>query len=71
MRQRYSLKRSLGLMGVSAAVFAVSILLHNAVWALFDMEEPVFLSIAVFLSVPGFVLGLAATIFIIISRLRA
>ena len=62
MLKRFSLKKFLLMMGISAGVFIVSILLHNAIYGLFGIEEAVFFCIAVFLCPVAFLVGAAGSI---------
>lgn len=68
MDDEYSLRKALGLMGIAVAVFALSVFLHNLVYALFDVEEFFFLCVAVFVAPAAFLLGLVGTIFILVQR---
>jgi len=64
------LKKFLLTMGISAGVFVVSVLAHNAISAWFGMEEPVFFTIAVFLAPAAFLVGAVGSIVVLIKRLR-
>jgi hypothetical protein len=68
MDEQYSLGKALGLMGIGVGVFAISVLLHNLVYAFFDVEEFFFLCVAVFLAPPAFLLGLIGAVYILIQR---
>ena len=70
MLKKFSLKKFLLLMGISAGAFVVSVLLHNGISALFGIEEPVFFIIAVFLCPIGFLVGAVGSIVLAIKRLR-
>lgn len=62
------MKKFLLIMGISAGVFVVSVLLHNAISAWFHIEEPVFFSIAIFLAPAAFLVGAAGSIVLAIKR---
>lgn len=68
MDEEYSLRKALGLMAIAVVVFAVSVFLHNLVYAFFGVEEFFFLCVAVFVAPPAFLLGLIGTIYILIQR---
>jgi len=70
MLKRFSLKKFLLLMGISAGAFVVSVLLHNAIYGLFGIEEPVFFCIAVFLCPAAFLVGAVGSIVLAIKKLR-
>lgn len=55
--------------GISVAVFILGVFLHNALSALFDVEEPVFFFISVFLAPLGFAVGLIGSLVIFIQGL--
>jgi hypothetical protein len=57
--------------GISVAVFILGVFLHNALSALFDVEEPVFFFISVFLAPLGFAVGLIGSLVIFIQGLLA
>ena len=64
------MKKFLLVMGVSAGVFVVSALAHNAVSAWFDIEEAVFFSIAIFLAPAAFLMGVVGSIDVAIKKFR-
>ena len=64
------LKKFLLVMGISAGVFVVSVLAHNAINAWFDIEEAVFFSIAVFLAPAAFLVGAVGSIVLAIKKGR-
>ena len=64
------LKKFLLITGISAGAFVVSVLLHNGISALFDIEEPVFFCIAVFVCPIGFLVGAVGSVVLAIKRLR-
>jgi len=64
------LKRFLLTMGISAGVFVVSVLAHNAISGWFGIEEPVFFFIAIILAPAAFLVGAVGSIVVIIKRLR-
>jgi len=57
--------------GISVAVFILGVFLHNALSALFGVEEPVFFFISVFLAPLGFAVGLIGSLVIFIQGLLA
>ena len=68
-RRLKMLKTFLLLIGISAGVFIISVFLHNALYALFDFEEPVFFTIAVFLAPLAFVVGFVGSLVVFIMGL--
>jgi hypothetical protein len=56
---------------ISVAVFILGVFLHNALSALFGVEEPVFFFISVFLAPLGFAVGLIGSLVIFIQGLLA
>ncbi|MFC2056318.1 hypothetical protein ACFLTO_01975 [Chloroflexota bacterium] len=56
------LKKFLLLTGASAVGLPVSVLLHNVVSRLFNIEEPVFFITAIFVCPIGFLIGVVGTI---------
>ncbi len=70
MLKRLSLKKFLLVMALSAGVFVVSVVLHNVIYGLFGIEEPVFFIIAVFLCPAAFLFGATGSIVLIIKRFR-
>lgn len=62
------LRRFLLLTGASAVGFFVSALSHNAVGYLFRVEEPFFFIMAVFVCQPGFLVGAAGSIVLLIRE---
>jgi len=63
------LKTFLLVTGISLGAFIISIFLHNAISGLFDIEEPVFFVIAVFISPLAFAVGLIGSLVIFIKGL--
>lgn len=61
------LKKFLLLTGASAVGLPVSILLHNVVSGLFNIEEPVFFIMAIFVCPIGFLVGAVGTIVLAIK----
>ncbi len=55
--------------GTSLGAFVISVFLHNALSGLFEVEEPVFFVIAVFVSPLGFAVGAAGSLVIFIRGL--
>ncbi len=64
------LKKFLLTMGISAGVFVVSVLAHNAISAWLGVEEPVFFIIAVFLCPVAFLVGAVGSIVLAIKGYR-
>lgn len=71
MLKRFSLKKFLLVIGISVGTFIVSILLHNAIYGLFGVEEAVFFSIAVFLCPGAFLAGVVGSIVLTVRRLSS
>jgi len=63
------LKIFLLIAGISLGAFIISVFLHNALSALFDIEEPVFFVIAVFISPLAFAVGLIGSLVMFIKGL--
>jgi len=63
------LKTFLLVTGISLGTFIISVFLYNALSALFDIEEPVFFVIAVFISPLSFAVGLIGSLVIFIKGL--
>ena len=63
------LKTFLLVTGISLGAFIISVFLHNAISGLFDIEEPVFFFIAVFISPLAFAVGLIGSLVIFIKGL--
>ncbi|MFC1869756.1 hypothetical protein ACFLYE_00620 [Chloroflexota bacterium] len=63
------LKTFLLVAGTSAGAFIISVFLHNAISGLFGIEEPVFFSIAVFVSPLAFAVGLIGSLVIFVRGL--
>jgi len=61
------LKKSLLLTGASAMGLPVFVLLHNVVSGLFNIEEPVFFIMAIFVCPIGFLVGAVGTIVLAIK----
>ncbi len=55
--------------GISLGVFIISVFLHNVISGLFDIEEPVFFIIAVFISPLAFAAGLIGSLVMFIKGL--
>jgi hypothetical protein len=55
--------------GISLGAFIISVFLHNAISGLFDIEEPVFFFIAVFVAPLGFALGLIGSLVMFLKGL--
>jgi len=55
--------------GISLGAFIISVFLHNALSGLFDIEEPVFFVIAVFISPLAFAVGLIGSLVMFIKGL--
>ncbi|MFC1932347.1 hypothetical protein ACFLXU_01785 [Chloroflexota bacterium] len=64
------LKKFLLLTGASAVGLPVSILLHNVVGRLFNIEEPVFFIMAIFVCPIGFLVGMVGSIVLTIRNKR-
>ena len=63
-----SLKKFLLLTGISSTGLFVFVLLHNAIYALFHVEEPFFFLLAVVVCPLGFFIGLIGAIVLIIKE---
>lgn len=63
------LKIFLMVAGISLAVFILSVFLHNAISGLFEIEEPVFFTIAVFITPFTFAVGLIGSLVLFIKGL--
>jgi len=63
------LKTFLLVAGISLGTFIISVFLHNAMGGLFGIEEPVFFSIAVFVTPLAFAVGLIGSLVIFIKGL--
>ena len=61
------LKKFLLLTGASAVGLPVFVLLHNLVGGLFNIEEPVFFTMAIFVCPVGFLVGAVGTIVLAIK----
>ena len=70
MPEKFSLKYFLLIVGISAGIFVVSVLLHNVISGLFDVEEPFFFVIAVFLAPAGVLVGAVGSIVVYIKNVR-
>ena len=64
-----TLKIFLVVAGISLGAFIISVVLHNVISGLFDIEEPVFFVIAVFISPLAFAVGLIGSLVIFIKGL--
>ena len=63
------LKTFLLVAGISLGVFIISVFLHNAISGLFEIEEPVFFFISVFIVPLGFAVGIIGSLVIFIQGL--
>jgi len=63
-----SLKRFLSLTGASAVGLFVFVLLHNAVYGVFGVEEPFFFLLAVIVCPLAFLLGATGTIVLFLTK---
>jgi hypothetical protein len=63
------LKTYLLIIGISVGVFIIGVFLHNAIYALFNVEEPVFFIIAVIVSPLALVVGLIGSLVVFIMGL--
>jgi len=68
-RSRRMLKVFLIVAGVAVATFILSVFLHNAIHALFDVEEAVFFTIAVIVAPLGLLVGLVGSLVIFVMGL--
>jgi len=68
-RRRKMLKAFLIVAGVAVATFVISVFLHNALSALFDIEEPVFFTIAVIISPLALLVGLIGSLVVFVMGL--
>ncbi|MFC1977657.1 hypothetical protein ACFLWS_05285 [Chloroflexota bacterium] len=67
-RRLKMLKAFLLVAGISFAVFIVGVVLHNALYALYEKEEPVFFFIAIFSVVPLAVGTIGGLVIFLIGR---
>ncbi len=63
------LKTFLLVAGISLGAFIISVFLHNAISGLFEIEEPVFFFIAVFITPLAFAVGLIGSLVIFVRGL--
>ena len=63
------LKTFLLVTGISVGVFIISVVLHNVISGLFDVEEPVFFTIAVFIAPLAFAIGLVGSLVVFLKGL--
>ena len=63
------LKTFLLVTGISVGVFIISVVLHNVISGLFDVEEPVFFTIAVFIAPLAFAIGLVSSLVVFLKGL--
>jgi len=63
-RESRLLKTFLLVAGISLGAFIISVFLHNAISGLFEIEEPVFFSIAIFICPLAFIVGLIGSLVI-------
>ena len=68
-RRRRMLKVFLVVAGVAVATFILSVFLHNAISAVFDIEEAVFFTIAVSISPLAFLVGLVGSLVVFVMGL--
>lgn len=68
-RKLKMLKTFLLVAGAAAGAFIISVFLHNALSGLFGVEEPVFFSIAVFVSPLAFAVGIVGSLVLFIIGL--
>jgi len=68
-RRLKMLKIFLMVAGISLAVFIISVFLHNALSALFGVEEPVFFFIAVFIAPSALAVGLIGSLVLFVQGL--
>ena len=62
------MKKFLLAMAISAGAFVVSVLAHNAISALFGVEEAVFFAVAVFICPVAFLVGTVGSIVLAIKK---
>ena len=55
--------------GISIAMFVISVFMHNAFYALFEVEEPVFFVIGVIIAPLAFLVGLIGSLVIVFKGL--
>jgi hypothetical protein len=55
--------------GISLGAFIISVFLHNAISGLFEVEEPVFFFIAIFISLPALAVGIIGSLALFIKGL--
>jgi hypothetical protein len=63
------LKTFLLIAGISLGAFIISFVLHNALSALFGIEEPVFFTIAVFVAPAAFAVGIIGSLVVFLKGL--
>ncbi len=68
-RRLKMIKTFLLIAGISLAAFIISVFLHNAISGLFGLEEPVFFTIAVFITPLAFAVGLIGSLVIFVKGL--
>jgi small-conductance mechanosensitive channel len=68
-RRRGMLKTFLIVAGIAVATFIISVFLHNAISALFDIEEAVFFVIAVVISPLALLVGLVGSLVLFVMGL--
>lgn len=68
-RRLKMLRTFLLITGISLGIFIVSVFLHNALSGLFGIEEPVFFSIAVFVSPLALAVGIIGSLVLFITGL--
>lgn len=62
-------KKFLMLMGSAVVAFVVSVIMHNAISAIWNVEEPVFFIIAVVIAPIAFAVGLIGSAVVLFRRL--
>lgn len=68
-RRRRMLKTFLIVAGAAVATFIISVFLHNAIYGLFEIEEPVFFTIAVIISPLALLVGLVGSLVVFVMGL--
>ena len=70
-RRLRMLRTFLLIAGISLGTFIISVFLHNALSGLFDVEEPVFFCLAVFIAPLAFAAGLIGSLVLFIMGLAS
>jgi len=63
------LKTFLLVAGISLGAFIISVFLHNALSGLFEIEEPVFFVIAIFIALPALAVGIIGSLVVFVKGL--